>query len=192
MRLNLALAALLTGAYLSGCAPSSRGDSSSETQERRAVLSNRLGLISEEEKIFPLSPYYGVCAKYDGIWSTMLKSGPLNPHEPTGGEIVVAGGIKLKLSVGKFSLWPGAVLANVHSDSPARRIQVGHDRFEDFVLISDFDGVGESRVSISFDKSNPGAREAALRLANQVVGCRVSSIRVTKGAKGMGNGARDD
>jgi len=87
----------------------------------------------------------------------------------TGGEITAAGGINLKISVGKFGLFPGTVLKNVAATLPPRRVQIGRDRFANFVLVSDFENASNNRVT-------KDAEAAAIRLANDVVACHVSVL----------------
>jgi len=134
-------------------------------------------LLSIDGELFPLSTFYGVCANYRGIWGATLHSGPIGPHYPTGGEVSVEGGIKLKISVGKFDMLPGATLKDIPAVTPSRRLQIGRDRFgSSFVLVSDFTGAGNNRVSIEYEENDAEAKSAAIRLANAVVACHVSVV----------------
>ena len=175
MRL-IALAYILLATYiLVGCDSSSRQSQSAEVDSPLQAGPSNPDLLSADGELFPLSTYYGVCSRYKGIWRTTFHSGPLNTHEPTGGEITAVGGISLKISVGKFGLFPGTVLKDLAATSPPRRIQIGRDRFSSLVLVSDFENAGSNRVSIEYDKKDPDAEAAAIRLANNVVACHVST-----------------
>ena len=175
MRLIALVYALLATYILVGCDSSSRQSQSAEVDSPSQAGPSNPDLLSADGELFPLSAYYGVCTRYKGIWRTTLHSGPLNPHEPTGGEITAAGGINLKISIGKFGLFPGTVLKDVAATSPPRRIQIGRDRLSSLVLVSDFKNAGSNRVSIEYDEKDPDAEAAAIRLANNVVACHVSA-----------------
>lgn len=182
MRLIILAYAILATSMLVGCDSSSRQSQSAEVDSPSQARPDNSDLLSADGELFPLSAYYGVCTRYKGIWRTTFHSGPLNPHEPTGGEITAAGGISLKISVGKFGLFPGTVLKDVAATSPPRRIQIGRDRFDSFVLVSDFENAGNNRVSIDYDEKDADAEAAAIRLANDLVACHVSAVP----AKGIG------
>lgn len=175
---------LLVVCMLAGC-DSSSGESqsaeinsSSKTSPSKALPANNPDLLSIDGELFPLSPFFGVCVRYKGVWDALLRSGPPGPHYPSGGEITVEGGMKLKIGVGKFGMLPGTVLKDVPATSPPRRIQIGHDRFDSFVLVSDFENAGNNRVSIGYDEKDADTEAAAIRLANNVVACHVSAVPV--------------
>ena len=176
MRLIILAYALLATYTLVDCDSPSRQSQFAEVDSGSQARPGNPDLLSADGELFPLSAYYGVCTTYRGIWRTTFHSGPLNPHEPTGGEITAAGGINLKISVGKFSLLPGAVLKDIPETSSQRRIQLGHDRFDSFVLVSDFENAGSNRVSIDYDEKDADAEAAAISLANNIVACHVSAV----------------
>jgi hypothetical protein len=176
MRLIILACAMLATSLLAGCGSSSTESRSAEVDPPSKVRPVNPDLLSTDGELFPFSVHYGVCTRYKGIWRTTFHSGPLNPHEPTGGEITAAGGINLKISVGKFGLFPGTVLKDVAATSPSRRIQIGRDRLDSFVLVSDFENAGNNRVSINYDEKDADAEAAAIRLANAVVACHVSAV----------------
>jgi hypothetical protein len=176
MRLIILIYAMLATSMLVGCDSASRQSQPIEVDSPSQARPHNPDLLSADGELFPLSAYYGVCTRYKGIWRTTFHSGPLNPHEPKGGEITAAGGIKLKISVGKFGLFPDTVLKDVAATSPPRRIQIGRDRFASFVLVSDFENAGTNRVTIDYDEKDADAEAAAIRLANAVVTCHVSTV----------------
>lgn len=119
---------MLATSMLVGCDSDSRQSQSAEVDLPSQARPRNPDLLSTDGELFPLSAYYGVCTRYKGIWRTTFHSGPLNPHEPTGGEITAAGGINLKISVGKFGLFSGlspnmACMVNMLSPDQARELE---------------------------------------------------------------------
>lgn len=163
--------ALIVMMLLVGCEPSktrepdTRGVNPPEPDSERLLSTNR--------ELLPLSPYFGVCAATRSISELKLISVSIGPHGPTGGEVTVEGGLRLAISVGKFDLLPDARLADVDSDGPGRRVQLGRDSSGGLVIVSDFENANGNRVAITYDSSKPNADAAALRFADHVVGCRL-------------------
>lgn len=180
--INLSCALLIT-CMLVGCGSSSSESQSAASSPSSKARSDNSDLLSVNGELFPLSSFFGVCVKYKGIWNAQLHSGPPGPHYPTGGEITVEGGMKLKISVGKFGQLPDAVLKEVATTQPPRRVQAGRDRFSSFILVSGFENAGNNRVSIEYDEKDAAAEAAAIRLANDVVACHVSAVPVSPKTK---------
>lgn len=57
----------------------------------------------------------------------------------------------MKITVGKFDMWPGTVFKDVPVTSLPRRIQIASLDGKKEVLVSDFDGAGNNRVIIAYD-----------------------------------------
>lgn len=174
MRLVSMMVTMLAATQLSGCDSSPRGTqpiAAGRSSEDQPINQD---LLSPSGDLFPLSTFFGVCARHKSIWGAQLLNGPPGPHNPTGGEVTMEGGIKLKIGVGKFGVLPGTALKDIPADKPPRRIQIGHDRFNSIVLVSDFENAGNNRVSIEYDDKDRDAKAAAVRLANDVVACHLS------------------
>lgn len=175
--------ALLATVLLAGCNAPPKENRSTQVDRPSQAQPVNPDLLSPDGELFPLSAFFGVCVRYKGVWDSELRSGPPGPHYPTGGEITLAGRIKLKIGVGKFGILPGATFKDISATSLPRRIQIGRDRFgSSLVLVSDFAGAGNNRVSIEYDVKDSDAEAAAIRLANEVVACHVSAVPVN--AKG--------
>ncbi len=171
MRPMALICALLVTTHLAAC-----GSSSKEgrlTEAARPSLAGKLNynLLSIDGELFPLSTYFGVCVRRVHVLRSTFDNGIPGPHFPTYAEITGTGGA-LKITVGKFDMYPGAVIKELPAISPHRRIRIGRDRFHSFVLVSDF-GAGSNLVSINYDGVE--AEAAAIHLANNVVACRVSA-----------------
>lgn len=176
MRLMILACTLLVASQLVGCGSTSRENQSAEANPPSKARPANPDLLSVDGELFPLSTYFGVCVRYKGVWRAALRNGMLSPHYPTDGEITMPGEVKLKIDAGKFDMWPGTVLKDVPATSPPRRIQIGRDRLQSFVLVSDFDGAGNNRVSIGYDTADADAQVTAIRMANDVVACHVSAV----------------
>lgn len=176
MRPMILMRAFLAASLLAGCGSSSEVNLPAVVDSSPQARPANSDLLSVDGELLPLSSFFGVCVKYKGVWGAQLHSGPSGPHYPTGGEIIVEGGVKLKISVGKFGVLPGAVLKDVAATSSHRRIRVGRDRLDSFILVSDFENAGDNRVSIEYDEKDAAAEAAAIRLANDVVACHVSAV----------------
>lgn len=121
-------------------------------------------LLSIDGDLLPLSTYFGVCVRHANVLRSTYDNGMPGPHFPTYANFVGRGG-ELKITAGKFDLYPGTVLKDVPATSLPRRIQIGRDRFGSFVLVSEFDGAGNNRVGIKFDEKDIEAKAEAIRLA---------------------------
>jgi hypothetical protein len=175
MRLMILACALLAIFQLAGCDSPPRENKLVEVERPSQARPPNQDLLSVGGELFPLSAYYGVCVRYKGIWKAELRNGMLGPHFPTDGDIVLADGGKLTVSVGKLGMYPGTVLKDIPATSLPRRIQIGRDRFHSFVVVSDFEKAGNNLVIIDYDATKADARDAAIRLANSVVACHVSA-----------------
>ena len=77
-------------------------------------------------------------------------------------------------------MMPNTKLQEVPATSSPRRIRIGRDRSQSFVLVSDFENSGNNLVSIAYDRTDQDAKTAALRLANNIVACHVYAGHVQK------------
>lgn len=178
MRLMIFVYAFGGIAFLAGCGMSSTESKSVEVAQHSQPSqsgSNNPDLISTDGELFPLSTVFGVCVRYKGIWKADLNNGMTGPHYPTYADVTLAGGIKLKITVGKFSMWPGTVFKEVPAASPPRRIRVATFKGEETLLVSDFEGAGNNLVGIGNDDVDPKIEAEILRFANSVVTCHVSA-----------------
>ncbi len=80
----------------------------------------------------------------------------------------------MKITVGKFDMWPGTTLNDVPVASLPRRIQIASLNGDETILVSGFDESSNNLVSIDYDETDADARSEAIRIANNVVGCHVS------------------
>lgn len=175
MRLMILACAMLATSQLAGCGSSSTENRSAEADPPSKVRPVNPDLLSTDGELFPLSTYFGVCVRHANILRSTYDNGIPGPHFPTYANFVGGGG-DLKITVGKFDMYPGTVLKDVPATSPPRHIRIGRDRFHSFVLVSDFDGAGNNLVSINFDEKDADAEAEAMRLANNVVACHVSAV----------------
>lgn len=172
MQVNNLFGVILIAMFTVGCGSSS-APSKNETAESRAANTD---LLSIDGELFPLSPFFGVCAKRAEVLRANFSNGMLSSHYPTYVEITGGGGV-LKITVGKFGFLPGENFRDVPASSTKRRIQIGSDRFgSSSVLVSDFQGAGSNRVNIEYDKTDVEAEAGALRLANAIVACHISEV----------------
>jgi hypothetical protein len=164
---------LLFASLLAGCGSSSTEIKSAEANPPPKVRPANPDLLSVDGELIPLSAYYSVCAKQANVLRTSIDEGMLG--YPTITEITGGAG-KLKIGVGKFGVWPVTVVNDIPATSPPRRIQIGSENGNSFILVSDFEGAGNNVVSIDYDEADPKAQADALRFANNVVACHVSAV----------------
>lgn len=175
MRSIILACALLVTSQIAGCGSSFTESRSAEVYPSSKVRPANPDLLSTDGELFPLSSFFGICVRYKGIWQATLHNRPVGPHYPTDGEIILAGGVKLNIGVGKFDMRPGTVLKDIPATSPPRRVQIASLYGDKTVLVSDFDGAGNNRASIDYDEKDVDAEAAAIRFANSVVACHVSA-----------------
>lgn len=173
MRLISLICALLVFFMVIGCSPSSKESKPNKATQSSHTKKDNPELLSVDGKLFPLSTYFGVCMRNPDVLRSTFSNGMLSSHYPTYAEIVGVGG-NLKITVGKFGMYPGAVLKDIAATSPRRRIQIGRDRLHSFVLVSDF-GAGRNLVSIDYNEKDIYAEPEAIRIANNVVACHLSA-----------------
>lgn len=163
---------LLAVSILFGCSPSSsKAIKFAEADKAPQSNEGRQELISAKSELFPLSAYYGVCVRHANVLRASIHEGLIG--QPTIVELTGRGG-GIRISVGKIGVWPGTVLKDAPVISLPRRIQIGQDNGQDFVLVSNF-GSENNTVSIVFDKSDSEAEAEVMRLANNVVACHLSA-----------------
>lgn len=183
MRMVILVACLLVIPQLVGCAPSSEESEPAKGDSSHLARPANADLLSTDGELFPLSTYFGVCLRRAAVLRATFSNGMLSPHHTTSAEIVGDGGV-LKFGVGKIGMYSGTTLKEVPATSPPRRIQIGRDRFGSFVLVSDFEAAGNNSVSIVYDEKDPEAQAAAIRVANNVVACHVSTASPNPSAGG--------
>ena len=151
---------------------SSDGDAPKGGIERVDVLDMRL--LSPDQSLFPLSPYFGVCVQNSKFSRTTIRSIMPSPHYATVAEVESKAGA-LRISVGKFDLLPGTVFKDVSPDGRTKRIQIAVFKGEESVVVSEFDDSG-NMVVIDFIENDfdDSSREEVMRLANSVVACHIS------------------
>lgn len=175
MRLIAYMCAMFAIFQLSGCGSSSKENQSAEVGRSSQTRQANPDLLSPDGDLFPLSTYFGVCVRHANVLRSTYDNGMPSPHFPTYATFTGRGG-DLKITVGKFDMYPGTVFTEVPATSPHRRIRIGRDRFHSFVLVSGFDGAGNNLVSIGYDEADADAQAAAIRLANDVVACHISAV----------------
>ena len=175
MQMIILPSVIIAIAMISGCNPSSRESQISKPGNSSAAQSSDNELLSANRELFPLSGYYGVCAKRAKILRASIDEGMFG--YPTNAEIVGGYG-HLKIKVGKLGAWPGAVLEDIPPTSMPRRIQLVSWNKNKAVLVSNFGGAGDNVVSINFDQAEAGAEAEAVIFANTVVACHVSAVQM--------------
>lgn len=173
MRIMLIMCALLALFQLTGCGPSSVENQLSEVNQTSNSQLPNPDLLSVDGELFPLSTFFGVCAKRAGVLRATFSNGMPSSHFPTYAEITGDGGV-LKITVGKFGMWPDTVFEEIPAKSLPRRIRIANVDNDKKVIVSDFESSGNNLVSIDYDEADIEAREAAIRLANSVVACHIS------------------
>lgn len=173
MRTVILACVIFVNFQLIGCDSSSRKDKSDEAESSSQIRSDNPDLLSTNSELFPLSAYYSVCVKRENVLRASIDEGMLG--YPTIAEITGGAG-KLKIGVGKFGVWPGTALKEVPATSPPRRIRIGRENDNSFILVSGFEGAGRNVVSIDYDETDPKAQADALRFANNVVACHLFAV----------------
>lgn len=173
------LFALLAATLLASCGSPTTGNEPRSSSQLPGSKPLNPDLLSADGELFPLSTFFGVCAKHTGVLRSTFDNGMLSPHYPTYAVLTGDGG-ELKITVGKFGMMPSTQPQEVPATSPPRRIRIGRDRFQSFVLVSDFENSGSNLVSIAYDGTDQDAKAAALRLANNIVACHVYAGHVQK------------
>ncbi|MBW8851678.1 MAG: hypothetical protein JF600_12910 [Xanthomonadales bacterium] len=172
--MNKFLSALLATTLLASCGSPTTGNEPQNSSQSPGSKSFNPDLLSADGELFPLSTFFGVCARHVGVLRSTFDNGMLSPHYPTYAVLTGDGG-ELKITVGKFGMMPNTELQEVPATSFPRRIRVGRDRLQSFILVSDFENSGNNLVSIAYDGTDQDAKTAALRLANNIVACHVST-----------------
>jgi hypothetical protein len=126
-------------------------------------------MLSNE--LFPLSTYYSVCKRGPSVLRATIRNG-MRGHFSTTAEITQDG--KLTVDVGKFSMVPGTTLEDVAPTSPGRRIQIMREGGYTSLLVTNFQKSSSNMVVIGYEQKDNESYRAALRLANNIVGCRLS------------------
>ena len=170
---------LLAATLLASCGSPITGNEPRNTSQPSGSKPFNPDLLSADGELFPLSTFFGVCARHVGVLRSTFDNGMLSPHYPT--YVVLTGdGGQLKITVGKIGKMPNTKLQEAPATSSPRRIRIGRDRSQSFVLVSDFENSGNNLVSIAYDRTDQDAKTAALRLANNIVACHVYAGHVQK------------
>jgi hypothetical protein len=175
MRLMISSCALLIASQLVGC-----GSSSTITQPAEVGCSSETPLtkkdfLSPNFELIPLSPYYAVCAKRPDVLRVTFRKGPVGPQHSTVTEITGGQG-RLTITVGKLDTEPDTVLKDIPATSPPRRIRIGSRSGRSFILVSDFDKTSSNLVRIEYEEADSSAQADAIRFANTVVACHISTV----------------
>lgn len=175
MRLIILACALLSVSQLVGCDSSSKESQLATKDQSSKAQPDNQDLLSTDGELFPLSSYYSVCAKRPGVLRATFRNGPLSPQHPTVAKLT--GGVgELTITIGKFDLKSDTALKDIPAASTPRRIRMGSRNGQSFILVSDFDEASQNLVKIDYEDVGASAQAEALRFANTVAACHVSSV----------------